>query len=63
MATNKNERMVRLRNTKGYRVIADGKHTTHKRIDALVKELNSIDGNPVVYKNYNNELTFNFDND
>ena len=47
--------------TKGYRVIADGKHTTPKRINTLMRELSTIRGKYDVYRNYNKELTFNFD--
>jgi len=48
--------------TSGYRIIADGTHTTYARVsNAMKTELASISGKPEIYKNMNGELTFDFD--
>lgn len=47
--------------TKGFRVIADGEARTFKRADLALKDINSINGTPSIYRNALKELTYNFD--
>ena len=52
-------------NTKGFRIIVDGQQITFKTNCAKLRNelVNSIVGQPSVYRNMLGELCFDFDND
>ena len=53
--------LIKSKACKGIRVIVDEQHLTFKTAKTAVKELCCIIGIPSIYRNMNDELTFNFD--
>jgi len=47
--------------TSGYRIIADGKVTSHKTARTALREVGSIRGGCVVFRDYLGSLTLDFD--
>ena len=63
ITTEKIKSLMKEKHCKGIRVIADEKHSTCKTAKTAQRLLVCITGTPTIYRNMNQELTFNFDNE